>query len=307
MDTAASAARLADALREYDAAGFTGVLRVEGRPGAAVYLENGRIRGCETPSAPSLDVILLRSGRITEAGWDAAFTAAATAGQPLPAELVKRGLLGAGEAEALLRTALADAMFAVLSGQVDGWTQGPPAECPLPLVPPARPGWLIGETIRRGQVLASFAGPVITARDRVAMMPPAALGGRAGGRPGRRAGLNEILALADGRRTVRDLAFTLGRGLYETTLELARMRAAGLVTVSPYGTETAPRYGLAGIASDSGGSDQTAAGLPRSRRDRQGKQRLGEASRRNLSAGIHLLRPPSAGRTAPGGTRDPAG
>jgi hypothetical protein len=47
--------------------------------------------------------------------------------RPLPAVLVERELLGAGEAEALLRTALADATFAVVGGRVDGWAEAPAA------------------------------------------------------------------------------------------------------------------------------------------------------------------------------------
>jgi hypothetical protein len=89
-----------------------------------VYLADGGICGCETPGAPSLEVILLRSGQIAEGDWNAAFTAAAVAGRPLTGELVGHGLLGAGETEALLRTTLADAFFAVLSGHRDGWTAG---------------------------------------------------------------------------------------------------------------------------------------------------------------------------------------
>jgi hypothetical protein len=264
-----------------------------------VYLADGGICGCETPGAPSLEVILLRSGQIAEGDWNAAFTAAAVAGRPLTGELVGHGLLGAGETEALLRTTLADAFFAVLSGHLDGWTAGTATDCPLPLDPPARPEWLLGEAARREQVLAAFPGPSIGARDRVAPAPA--------GRGGPQTGQAEVLALADGRRTVRDLAFILGRGLYETTLELARMRAANLVTIAAYGAETAPRYGFRGIASDSGGSDQTPAGLPRRRRDRQGTPRPGDGGRRNLVAGIQLLRPRSTGSTTPSGTRDPAG
>ena len=41
-------------------------------------------------------------------------------------------------------------------------------------------------------------------------------------------GQDEILALADGRRTARDLAFALGRGVYATMLQLSRMQRAGL-------------------------------------------------------------------------------
>jgi hypothetical protein len=298
MDTAANAAGagLEDALRQYAAHRFSGLLLVTGQPGGTVYLADGDISGCETPGAPSLEVILLRSLRVSEADWNAAFTAAAVAGRPLTAELVGQGLLGAGETEALLRTALADAMFAVLSGTVDGWTEATAADCPLPLTPPAKPGWLLAENTRRGQALAGFTGPLISGRDRVTAVPGAERAGRRGPGPGQ----GEILALANGRRTIRDLAFALGCGLYETMLEMSRMRAANLVEITAYGTKSASRDGPAGIASDRGGSDQTAAGLPRRRTDRTGRAGTGEPGRRDLAAGVQLLRPRPAGSTGAG-------
>jgi hypothetical protein len=39
------------------------------------------------------------------------------------------------------------------------------------------------------------------------------------------------VALANGRRTARDLAFVLGRGVYAVTLQLGRMRDAGVLAV----------------------------------------------------------------------------
>src|SRR5580698_6653692 len=115
--------KLADALRQYAAARFSGVLRVEGKPGGTIYLTDGRISACETSGAPSLEVILLRSRTVAESDWDAAFTAAAVGERRMTDELVERALLGAGELEALLRVALADALFALVSGQVDGWAE----------------------------------------------------------------------------------------------------------------------------------------------------------------------------------------
>ena len=40
-------------------------------------------------------------------------------------------------------------------------------------------------------------------------------------------GHDGALALIDGRRTIRDLAFARGRGLYVTMLEVGRMRGSG--------------------------------------------------------------------------------
>ena len=83
-------------------------------------------------------------------------------------------------------------MFALVSGQVDGWAEAPPIDCLLPLTPAARSGWLLAEATRRSQVLAAFPPPAVSAQDRVAAAPGTA-------RPGR--GQDAVLALADGRRT----------------------------------------------------------------------------------------------------------
>jgi len=201
---------LADALREYAAARFSGVLRVAGEPGATIYLTDGKIRACETPGAPGLEVILLRSRRVSADDWNGAVTAAAAGGLSLTAELIRRGLLGAGEAEALLRTTLADAMFALVSGQVDGWKEEPPADCLLPLTPAAQPGWVLAEAARRSQVLAAFAPPAEPPEPTAPPEPTEPT------EPDRR---------AEERRAARDLAFASGRGLYATLLEQARSAA----------------------------------------------------------------------------------
>ena len=191
---------LPPALRHYSTADFSGVLLVHGKPGGTIYFTGGKVAACETPGAPGPDVILVHSRRIAAADWVAARTAATGGGQSLTTELIRRGLLGAGEAEALLRTTLADAMFALVSGQVDAWAEAPPARCLLPLTPAVRPGWLLAEAARRAQMLASFAEPA------------------------------EPSARVDEHRAARELAFTSGRGLYATMLHLARARAASAAT-----------------------------------------------------------------------------
>jgi hypothetical protein len=288
--------KLGDALRKYSAARFSGVLRVAGRPGGTIYLDDGDIAGCETPGAPSLEVILLRSGRVTESDWNAAFAAAAVDERPLTAVLVERELLGAGETEALLRTALADAMFALVSGRIDGWAEAPPAHCALPLVPAARAGWLLGEATRREQVLAAFPGPGLSAQHRVAAGPAAERAGR-----GRGPGADEILALADGRRTPRDLAFARGRGLYETMLQLARMRAADVVVLGLGSPEFTPSHPLPDPTPD-GEDERNVMGLPLRRRDRSGSTRGAETGIRSFAANIRMLRPRSEGNALPGGS-----
>jgi hypothetical protein len=290
MDTTGAAdGGLGVALRQYAATRFSGVLRVDGQPGGAIHLVDGGISACQTSGAPSLEVILLRSGRVAESDWEAAFTEAAIAERPMTAELVERGLLGAGEVEALLRIALADAMFALTCGRVDSWTETPTADCLLPLDPAARAGWLLGEATRRRQVLASFPAPLVSAADRIAVAHATVLPGRALG-PGQ----DEILALVDGRRTPRDLAFALGRGLYETMLQLTRMRASNAVVISSRAAADRPP-GPAGVGSEEAELDETPGGLPRRRGDRAGSSRAGETIRRSFAANIRLLRPRSEG------------
>ena len=267
---------LGAALADCAAAGFTGALSVIGAPGGTIYLTGGGITAIETPWSPSAEVILLHSGRVPEADWEAAFAAATVARGHLHAELVGRGLVGAGELEALLRVALADAMFAFAAGFVDHCRADAGApEHGLLLEPAADASSLVSEALRRVQALAAFTDPPLRPRERVAAVRGAARPGAILG-----AGRDEILALADGRRTTRDLAFALGRGLYVTMLQLARMRAEGLVApvapVPPPGSGDEHHAGGAGAG-------ETSAGLPRRQKDR------------SLPVALRLLRPRSEG------------
>ena len=288
---------LDEALADCAATGFSGVLRVIGAPGGTVYLVAGGVAAIETPGAPGAEVILLRSGRIAEADWEAAFAAAAVGGSPPSAELVGRGLIGAGELEAVLRTALADAMFAFASGFVDSCrAEASEVDCALPLDPPADAGWLLTEALRRIHVMAAFPGPALRARDRVTVMPGA-------GRPGSvlGGGRDEILALADGRRSGRDLAFALGHGLYAVMHQLARMRAEGLVAGASHDTAPAPGGEDGRRAGTDGDDGQTATGLPRRQKDRPAEPRGGrQAGGFPLPAVRRLLRPREDGHAPPG-------
>jgi hypothetical protein len=219
---------LREALLVAAVAGMSGALRVTGDPGGTIHLADGRVAGIETPGAPGPEVLLLRSGRVSESAWDEAFAAAAAAGRGMGAELVRRKLLGSGELEVLLWTAVADAMFVLASGTVDEYRAEPgPVDFVLPLEPGAEADWLLAETSRRLQVLASL--PARHDRDRIV-----AVSGAERSQVMLGPGQGEILALADGRRTPRDLAFALGRGVYGTLLQLARMQETGLLVTASY-------------------------------------------------------------------------
>jgi hypothetical protein len=233
----------------------SGVLRVSGDPGGTVYLADGKVTAISTPGAPDPEVILLRSGRVPEPGWSAAFAAAAASGA-MGAELVRQGLIGAGELEAVLRLALADGMFALAAGRADDCHLEPADLASLlPLEPGAEPGWLLAESNRRIETLAAQPQPIAHDRDRVSPVP-GAWTPRAS--PGD--GQSEIVALANGRRTARDMAFVLGRGVYAVTLQLDRMREAGVLTV----VSSRAADGLGGPALDlvPGGIAGTEAGPP---------------------------------------------
>jgi hypothetical protein len=265
------------------AAGMSGALRVTGNPGGAIHLADGLVVAIETPGAPSPEVLLLRSRRVTESNWDAAFAAAAAAGRPMSAEIIARQLMGAGELEILLKTAVADAMFALASGTVKEYHAEPgQVEFMLPLQPGAETDWLLAEASRRIRVLAALPAH----RDRI-MAAPAMLAASTRFGDGR----DEILALADGRRTTRDIAFALGHGVYATTLALARMREAGqLITASSRPAPGRPGPGPGRPA------QPVPPALPRREPDPAATERRHKLPSRaaDLRAPLNLLRPRSA-------------
>ncbi|WP_161789855.1 hypothetical protein, partial [Streptacidiphilus neutrinimicus] len=238
------------ALTAQSRAAATGTLLVAGDPGGLLRLDGGRITGAESPGAPGAEALLLRSGRVLEASWVAAYQAGAPHGR-FAVELVRRGLVGAAELETVCLMALFDAVFAIAAGTVEECRWQPPAPdlgAGAGVEPVGREPWtsevtrvdagqLCAETERRLAALAQFPTPVRPGRDRLAAVAePAApqATGAAGPNAGLRAagGLRrEVLGLADGRRTARDIAFLLGRGVYPVTVETSRLLADGLVRI----------------------------------------------------------------------------
>jgi hypothetical protein len=229
------------------------------------------------------------------------------------AELVRRDLIGAGELEVLLRTALADAMFVLAAGELAGYEVDKTAEdCVLPLEPAVEPAWLLAETSRRLAVLASLPAPVEHDRDR---WTSARGGGPAGLVLG--TGQETILALANGRRTARDMAFVLGRGVYAVTLQLARMHAEGLLVpgtrraVPGQPGDAAPRAPVAEEPQEAAppaavtGDEQATPPppLPRRRRGSTGQPRRARSvGQMDRAALLRLLRPGAGTDGDPGET-----
>jgi hypothetical protein len=120
-------------------------------------------------------------------------------------------------------------------------------------------------------------------------------------------GQETILALANGRRTARDMAFMLGRGVYAVTLQLARMHADGLLVpgsrrmVQPQPSDPGRPAGQDG-AQDAAtnaaeGAGEQAPALPRRRRGSSGQPRRPRSpgGQMDRAALLRLLRPGSTG------------
>ncbi|MEU4093399.1 MarR family transcriptional regulator [Streptomyces sp. NPDC026673] len=211
----------------------TGVLRVQGSPGGAFHLLGGSVVAVESPGAPGVGTLLVRSGRIDAEEWNAAHDAAGTALWP-GAAIAGCGRLGTAEFQVLHMMAVQDAVFAVLAGRMDDCAFDPaPAGAPRPVLPPGvgagvEPEELLVEGGRRIAALAALPHPVSPDRDRVAAVGPPAWADEPLA-PVRR----EILGCANGRRSPRDIAFLIGRGVYTITVEVTRMRAEGMVDTVP--------------------------------------------------------------------------
>lgn len=211
------------ALAQCRAAGSTMVLRVCGRPGGVFHLRQGSVVAVESPGAPGIETLLLRSGRISEADWAELVPAGRESRRPV-AELVTRGHIGAAELQVVSAMALQDAVFAVLAGDMGDCLADPNSG---PLVPVGRgedPLRLLDDAVRKLAALAAMPHAVLPDRERVVVRR--GVDGPAEDLAPHR---KEILYLADGRRTPRDIAFMIGRGVYHVTVEISRMLAEGLL------------------------------------------------------------------------------
>ena len=232
---------------------------VTGTPGGSIHMRDGLVVAMETPGAPGVEGLLLRSGRIGEQAWSAV-RASDTTHEHLAAELVDRGLVGAGELEVISLGALFDAAFALSLAVPDSWE----VTAPVPVLyrnAGVTPERLLGEVSRRINSLATEPGSVAAlARTRMRPASTAHLPDPLDRLPARH---RAVLAAADGRRTARDIAFALGRGLFAVMIDLRHLLDLGLVrphTPSPNGRpSTAARVAQSAVAP----SAPDSASLPR--------------------------------------------
>ncbi|GAA2014933.1 hypothetical protein GCM10009839_07550 [Catenulispora yoronensis] len=212
---------------------FTGAVEVSGTPSGTIHLRRGMVIAVDTPNAPSVETLLIRSGRIDEAAWATALTRRAATQSTdtdnedtsdLNAVLIDLGLIGQGELEAVCIAAVYDAAFAMALQPAEGWTVHKAAVPPaLVTCPGESPRTLADETTRRISTLSENWGSLAElagARCRpAARIDPGLLTSRQ----------QAVLLAANGRRTPRDIAFFLGCGVFPTMLDIARLRARRLV------------------------------------------------------------------------------
>ena len=209
---------------------------VSGTPGGSIHVRDGLVVAMETPGAPGIEGLLLRSGRIGEPEWSAV-RASDTSHEHLAAELVDRGLVGAGELEVISLGALFDAAFALSLAVPDSWEVADPVPA-LYRNTGVTPERLLGEVSRRINLLAGEPGSVAAlARTRMRQASTAHLSGTVERLPARH---QDVLAATDGRRTARDIAFALGRGLFAVMLDLRHLLDRGLVRPHAPSTDRRP-------------------------------------------------------------------
>lgn len=215
---------------------FSGTLRLDGGQGGDVTMRDGKVVAASTPVAPGVESLLLRSGRIAYADWSAVFAEAAPYGR-LSTELVGRGLLGAATIEIVSQTTAFDAIFAIALCGVSSCTAEPATPDDLPPLLPVEPGLdtdrVVRETTRRLETAAEWQRFGLSIHSRPYPTPsetgPVPAPARA-----------EILAMANGRWTTRDIAFNLGRGLYSVMTDLAILFRDGLIGIDPAPADRLP-------------------------------------------------------------------
>ncbi|MCM3923419.1 hypothetical protein ND748_17345 [Frankia sp. AiPs1] len=210
---------------------FSGTVVVLGEASGKVVLRDGLLTTATTSAAPGLESLLLRSGRISVEEWTAVFAAAAPSGR-LPTALVERRLLGSAGVQVVTRMATMDALFALAMTQIDRVAAEPAGAGFLPPVLPVEPGIEVERAIREtSRRLANAsrwrAGLGLEPQTRPRLASPSSRRASAGGAQA------DLLARVDGRRTCRDIAFTVGRGLFPVLTDLASLAGDGRIVLPP--------------------------------------------------------------------------
>ena len=283
-----STTALQGALRQAHYESFTGRLTALGAAAVEMRLVDGLVTAIATPAAPGPDSLLLKSGRVNQADWSRAVDTVGEHGR-LDETLVSRALVPGGELDVIRVSALFDGMFAVCLDAPEDWETRPPgsgAEPALPLLPGVPPATLLAEAGRRyAKLTHRWGSPAHLARARPHATAKATHPGTAV-----IARHREILLCANGRRTPRDIAFVLGRGVYAVMVDLGQLESRGMVQAKePTAATALPSAAPRRLEADSGTAARAAA--------RQVPQQLPQRAQRPSARAEGMTPYPSFDRT----------
>lgn len=208
-----------------------------GNAGGLFHLRDGLVIAVDSPGSPGADTLLLSSGRIGAGDWTAALVESVET-RSLRTALVARGSIGPAEVQVFAMAAVQDAAFAVAVGAIERYVisdESVDVAALLTVEEGVAPDLLLSETARRLDVVASLPCPLSPYRDRVVV---------AGAAKGTlTAEWREIIAHATGRRTARDIAFAVGRGVYPVVVEISRMLSEELLEIASPATSFSFSHG----------------------------------------------------------------
>jgi len=226
--TSDDAARILDELTTLTRGRASGALMIDGHPGGAIYLDEGRLVFAEAAGVPDVGARLVGARRLSAEQW----TALRAVDRPpggLGALLVARGLVARDELLALLRSAALDAITALTLPMT-----GPPSVTRSRFAARERP-WIGAmltldvesvrtELARRAELLAAFDVPADALLVGIDLRRPFGVVRR------------EQWAVAgrlDGVTPLRELAWRHGLALYDTVESVGGLLRAGLCTLVP--------------------------------------------------------------------------
>lgn len=159
---------LARALTEMSQDRLSGALMVSGEPGGSFHLRCGALVEVASPGAPGVEILLLRSGRVSEADWVSVTRSCAADGR-VGAVLIAQDLVGSAELQLMCVMAALDGALAVGMGRIDDFTFEQDARtCRLAAPDGIEPEWLVEEAGRRIRVLGALAQYLSPFRSRLA-------------------------------------------------------------------------------------------------------------------------------------------
>ncbi|WP_436501785.1 hypothetical protein [Actinokineospora sp. HUAS TT18] len=219
---------VSDALRRCALTRMTGRVHVVGYPGGVVSVRDGWVVDVESPGSPGVAARLLRSRRIDEHDWEALQYPESDSLMSFQ-HLVARGRVRATELRLVAEMAWEDAVFAAAAGVVRSIRMTLGAVGAPHASEKVDPNWMATRVEYKVNALRRLPVTLSPSTDRLAVATQAIAWPTTSRQ-------QEILAHVDGRRTARDIAYLVGRGLYPVAVDLSVLladRRLRLVTDEP--------------------------------------------------------------------------